>query len=767
MSLYSLSRWRVTLVALEVVCVGCLLAPATARAQGYSRWILAEGADNAFFEEDVLIANPNPTDAQVKLTFFPEVGDPVDRTVTVKATSRYTFSVKELDPRPGSASAVIECLGGCDIVVERSMYWRPDNHRRGGHNSQGVTSGAKKWYLAEGSSGGIFTTFILYINPSLTDTAHVTSTFLRDGLPPATLTFNIPPGRRKTLPAYEVPAIANANFSTVVDSDVDIVVERAMYWGEYEAGHESVAVKAPSPEWYFAEGSTGASPLFDFQTYLLIGNPNASEFDAVVTFFKDNGEQVVHNVPLKANSRTTVFVDAIPGLESTSFSFKVIAPQPVIAERAMYWTSNGIVWVDGHNTPGVTALAPKWGFAEGGEGRLDASAVSYDSFFLVANANAAPLPLKFTFMLEDGTGFAFRHTIPANTRYTLGTSQFPELSHQKFATFVESEDGQPFVAERAMYWGELYYGGHASTGTPWTGVIGVPAPVNLTPVISTVTPSSGSTAGNTRVTITGTRFTELSTVAFGGIPARDVEVFDSTIIRATTAPSPTFGPIPVTVTNPGNQTGTLAGGFTYEKPAPVEPTTRADHTLSFGDSITYGTTAHDHVTTGYPQRLQDLLAAKYPTQTINVDRSGIPGERATGGGRSRLNSLLSGGHDLVIILEGINDLNGGISPSSVANALRQMVQNAKAAGKLVILSSLTPTAGDYDADVQAAIVELNNLINQIASSENVPRVDMFSAFGGNPDAFVSTDNLHPNDAGYQRMAQAFYGKILERFEIVP
>ena len=80
--------------------------------------------------------------------------------------------------------------------------------------------------------------------------------------------------------------------------------------------------------------------------------------------------------------------------------------------------------------------------------------------------------------------------------------------------------------------------------------------------MSSVNPNSGSTAGGTAVTITGTNFVAGATVTFGGTAATNVVVVSSTSITATT-PAHAAGAVTVTVSNPGGQSGSLANGFTY------------------------------------------------------------------------------------------------------------------------------------------------------------------------------------------------------------
>ncbi len=68
------------------------------------------------------------------------------------------------------------------------------------------------------------------------------------------------------------------------------------------------------------------------------------------------------------------------------------------------------------------------------------------------------------------------------------------------------------------------------------------------PTVSSVSPSSGSTAGGTAVTITGTNFVAGATVTFGATAATNVTVVNSTTITATT-PAGSAGAVTVTVTD--------------------------------------------------------------------------------------------------------------------------------------------------------------------------------------------------------------------------
>ena len=88
--------------------------------------------------------------------------------------------------------------------------------------------------------------------------------------------------------------------------------------------------------------------------------------------------------------------------------------------------------------------------------------------------------------------------------------------------------------------------------------------------MSTISPTSGTTAGGTAVTITGTGFLAGATVRLGGTAATSVTVVSSTSITATTA-AHAAGAVNVVVTNTDAQTGTLTNGYTYTttNPAPT------------------------------------------------------------------------------------------------------------------------------------------------------------------------------------------------------
>jgi IPT/TIG domain/Abnormal spindle-like microcephaly-assoc'd, ASPM-SPD-2-Hydin/Immunoglobulin I-set domain len=138
--------------------------------------------------------------------------------------------------------------------------------------------------------------------------------------------------------------------------------------------------------------------------------------------------------------------------------------------------------------------------------------------------------------------------------------------------------------------------------TTWTGGnaawFGVIVPIvgagvgPVVPTVSSVSPNSGTTAGRTPVTITGTNFAASATVTFGAVAATSVVVVNSTTITATT-PAGSAGAVAVTVTV-GAQSGSLPSGFTYKVITATTPTITtqpASQSVIAGQTATFSVAA--------------------------------------------------------------------------------------------------------------------------------------------------------------------------------
>ncbi|HNV02878.1 MAG TPA: GDSL-type esterase/lipase family protein [Vicinamibacterales bacterium] len=204
--------------------------------------------------------------------------------------------------------------------------------------------------------------------------------------------------------------------------------------------------------------------------------------------------------------------------------------------------------------------------------------------------------------------------------------------------------------------------------------------------------------------------------------------------------------------------------------------------MAYGDSITWGKKSdpvafvsdmepeNDY---SYPNVLRRLLAAGYPGQQFTVLNEGKPGE-AVAAGLSRLpGELALGAPDVLLLLDGANDLLG--SPGSatteyIAGQLRQMVRTAKALrpGIAVLLANFPPQwhgSVPYDRGAGAEFVpELNQRIASLAAAEGATLVDLYGPLSADIKRYIGADGLHPTEAGFALMAETFYAAIRRTFE---
>ncbi|WEK07703.1 MAG: putative Ig domain-containing protein [Candidatus Pseudomonas colombiensis] len=87
------------------------------------------------------------------------------------------------------------------------------------------------------------------------------------------------------------------------------------------------------------------------------------------------------------------------------------------------------------------------------------------------------------------------------------------------------------------------------------------------PTLTAVAPATGTTAGGTSVTLTGTNLTGATAVSFGGTAATGYTINSATSITATT-PAHAAGIVNVSVTTPGGS-ATRTNAYTYAVPAPT------------------------------------------------------------------------------------------------------------------------------------------------------------------------------------------------------
>lgn len=157
--------------------------------------------------------------------------------------------------------------------------------------------------------------------------------------------------------------------------------------------------------------------------------------------------------------------------------------------------------------------------------------------------------------------------------------------------------------------------------------------------------------------------------------------------------------------------------------------------LAFGDSLTFGTGAATDKS--YPAQLEKLVNRK-------VIAAGVPGE-VSAAGLARLPSVLEQVQPkLVILCHGGNDFLRQLGEAQAANNIRAMIKLAREGRAAVALIGV-PKPGLFPS--QAAIY------SDIAGEFSLP-VDNAAIKSILTDNALKSDLIHPNAAGYAKLAEA-------------
>ena len=158
--------------------------------------------------------------------------------------------------------------------------------------------------------------------------------------------------------------------------------------------------------------------------------------------------------------------------------------------------------------------------------------------------------------------------------------------------------------------------------------------------------------------------------------------------------------------------------------------------LAFGDSLTFGTGANSEQS--YPAELARLTG-------LTVINAGIPGE-VTAQGVRRLPALLDRYKpQLLLLCHGGNDLLRKIGTAMTRDNIEKMISEADQRNIPTLLIGVPQPALMFleAAPIYNEIAEQHGLVYE---GEILPQVEA--------DNKLKSDRIHPNAAGYRRMADA-------------
>ena len=387
-------------------------------------WYLAEGSTGPGFVTYVEIANPQGADATVNITFMTDGGGLFVPPFVVPRHSRTTLNVADWADGLWGVSTWVR--SSVPVVAERTMF---SSDRTWAHNATGVRSADTTWYLAEGSTGPGFETWILVQNPSSED-ADVRLTYMTPSGPVPGPSVPVGANTRRTLNVADtVPG--EYSVSTLVTSDRPVIAERAMYGSGRTWAHGCAGLSTTGTNWYLAEGCTGPG----FETWILVQNPTGEPVDVELLYLTGTGPVPGPSATLPPYSRRTF--DVRETVRTWDVSTRVVASRPVIVERAMYGENRR--WA--HDSFGSTGAHTIRYLAEGETGS------NTETWLTVQNPTTVTAHVSFYFMTNVGAGPVVTVDVPPQSRRTFNAGDY--IAFYDFG--VRAVSTRPVIIERSMY----------------------------------------------------------------------------------------------------------------------------------------------------------------------------------------------------------------------------------------------------------------------------------------------------------------------------
>lgn len=192
--------------------------------------------------------------------------------------------------------------------------------------------------------------------------------------------------------------------------------------------------------------------------------------------------------------------------------------------------------------------------------------------------------------------------------------------------------------------------------------------------------------------------------------------------------------------------------------------------LFFGDSITYG--EYDGVLGGYVDYLKRFSHAEYynnKAQEVNCFNLGIGGETTVGLLKRfevEVQARLSPDENEIFFFYGANDLaiKKGVEMLTLPDFeknISQAIQLAKKYTDKVNVISIIPISEKLDGIPTTAgtlrttekIELFNTSLKRLSTENSVNFINIYSSFNLNKEELISNDGVHPNENGYELIAE--------------
>ena len=205
--------------------------------------------------------------------------------------------------------------------------------------------------------------------------------------------------------------------------------------------------------------------------------------------------------------------------------------------------------------------------------------------------------------------------------------------------------------------------------------------------------------------------------------------------------------------------------------------------MAYGDSFTegenglaFGAVPFVDTQNAYPTVLRRFFVERIPSQTFTVINAGKGGERITEN-EDRLKERLDADRpQVLLLLQGINDMIGRVPARDVGLAVSDSIRRARERGvQYVFVGTLTPQARENclpppgprcraDDVPQALLMETNQVIRSTVAANaanGAHLVEVYDQLVANRTAYAGVDGLHFRPEGYRALADVFWNRIVQ------
>lgn len=306
-------------------------------------WFFAAGSASLGADERILLYNPFPDEAVVRVNFFTPEGRELRTTfeeVPVPARSWESVAINDAIRVTTTVAVVVHASRG-RVVAWRQLFANPEGLPWGLQSTVGAPATATEWYFPDGGIGPGVDERIALLNPTGRQAEVAITLSTAEETIQARRLMEIAVPRRSSLSVQleeelNTPAEQTGVSATVTSLDgVGIVAERTVWYdtGDITGVASEIGARSPTTRWALPPASV--APSTDAVTVM---NPGAEPVSVAIEFLRTNDDPIapgdLQQIQLRPGARIKLAVGEYT--DGRSVPALLTASGPVVAERFSY-----------------------------------------------------------------------------------------------------------------------------------------------------------------------------------------------------------------------------------------------------------------------------------------------------------------------------------------------------------------------------------------------------------------------------------------------